>query len=94
MSSENDKANWFSVTNLLVVISIAANGVIFSMLSNMDNKLFVHLTNSNLHIPRETVVSKDEFTIYQLMRDRQVAGIKESIDRIELLLKEHIQARK
>jgi hypothetical protein len=42
-----------------------------------------HLQNSELHVPRSTVVSKDEFVIYQAMRDKQMSDLSCSLARIE-----------
>ena len=53
-----------------------------------------HLQNSGIHIPRETVVSKDEFCLYQTMRDRQMTDIKDELSEIKKLLNEHMKEGK
>lgn len=50
-----------------------------------------HFQNSELHVPRATIVSKDEFTIYQAMRDREMATLKESIYHIENMMEKHME---
>ena len=49
---------------------------------DMSVQIVAHLCNSEIHIPRATVVSRDEFYIYQSMRDKQMAGIQVSLDRL------------
>ena len=45
---------WFRViTPTLVTISIAFLGVINYQLRTLDSKIFIHLTNHEIHIPRE-----------------------------------------
>jgi len=76
----------FSITNILVSIALAVNGIIFFQLADINNKLFVHLTNASIHIPRESIVSKDEFIIYQMMRDKQISDIKDSIKEVKEMI--------
>ena len=59
-------------------------------LKQIDNKMFIHLTNSEIHIPRATVVSADEFKIYQCMRDAQMKDLKDGLVEIKKLLMEHM----
>jgi hypothetical protein len=61
-----------------------------SEVTEMRAELLHHLTNSDLHMPRSTVTSKDEFTIYQNMRDKQMLDIRDSMYRVENLLQKHI----
>lgn len=61
-----------------------------SEVTEMRAELLHHLTNSDLHMPRSTVTSKDEFTIYQNMRDKQTQDIKDGISRVENLLQKHM----
>ena len=85
-----EKVGWFSFTNLLVVIALAINAIVFAKLNSIEDKIFLHLTNSELHIPRATIVSKDEFSIYQVMRDRQMAEIKQDVNDIKCMLQSHM----
>jgi hypothetical protein len=72
----NEKPDWLSVTNMLVAIALAINVIVFAQIKDVGDKVFLHLTNSEIHIPRATVVSKDEFIIYQTMRDKQMDDLK------------------
>ena len=58
-------------------------------LKEVSTEVLHHLTNSDIHIPRLTVVSRDEFLIYQSMRDKQMDQIKDSMTRIEAGLERH-----
>ena len=55
-------------------------------LSCIDQKIFTHLTNDEMHSPRSIIVTKPEFMMYQQMRDRQVEDIKDSLERVEKIL--------
>lgn len=72
--------NWRFITPILVTIAIAINGIVLSVVSDTNQKLFKHLTNDELHCPRSVVVSKAEFAIYQEMRQRQMEGVREDIN--------------
>lgn len=58
-------------------------GLLSTDLKDMRISVNSHLQNSELHIPRATIVSRDEFIIYQNMRDKQMQDIKDGISRIE-----------
>jgi hypothetical protein len=81
----------------VLVLGFYINGMNASVLevkasiNNMQAELFHHLTNAELHIPRSTVTSKDEFIIYQAMRDKQMADIKDGLCRVESLLMKHME---
>jgi hypothetical protein len=72
-----------SVTPVLITIGIFYLGGIKSDISKIDDKLFRHLTNDEIHAPRTMVVNKSEFEIYQIMRDRQMTDLKDITCRIE-----------
>lgn len=48
-----------------------------------------HLQNSELHIPRATIVNRDEWMIYQTMRDKQMGDIKDRLGELKIMLDEH-----
>ena len=54
-----------------------------------DEKMFKHLTNEEIHIPRATVVNKAEFDLYQKMRDRQMDSMENVVRDIRNMLKEN-----
>jgi hypothetical protein len=71
------------ITPFLLLVLTAIGGSINSRLTDIDTKLFKHLTNDELHCPRSLMVTKAEYNIYQTMRDRQMMDIKEQLSRIE-----------
>jgi len=71
------------ITPFLLLVMTAIGGSINSRLTDIDNKMFKHLTNDELHCPRSLMVTKAEYNIYQTMRDRQMADIKDQLSRIE-----------
>lgn len=96
--SGNNKVGWFNVTNMLVIIAIAANAIVWTQLSNLDdkisdmnNKIFIHMTNADIHIPREMMLSRGEFIIYQNMSDQQIQDIKNVICEVREILHRHFE---
>jgi hypothetical protein len=87
------KLNWWDYVQFVTPIIMALVAFIVGDLRNqiqdlrvttkdMSTQIVTHLCNSEIHIPRATVVSRDEFYIYQSMRDKQMAGIQISLDRL------------
>ena len=76
--------------NLLAGMVLTNQVEMRATIMQMDSKMFSHLTNANIHIPRETVVSKDEFVIYQTMRDKQMSSLNETLCRIEGKIDAHM----
>jgi hypothetical protein len=86
---------WITPITLLLIstligIAITNQNDIKFQLSEISSKMFIHLTNAELHIPRATIVSKDEFIIYQCMRDKQMADIKDSLAEVTKLLRNRL----
>lgn len=54
-----------------------------TQLTCIDEKMFKHLTNDEMHSPRSLIITKPEFEMYQSMRDKQMNDIKDSMSRIE-----------
>lgn len=79
------------VTPLLITVAIALLSILLSSVNSIDEKLFKHLTNDEIHCARSIMVSKSEFNIYQSMRDRQMFDLKDGISEIKLLLREHMK---
>jgi hypothetical protein len=101
MSDTNNKS-WMEHLRLvtpflIVVLGFYVNGMnnsiieVKTSINSMQAELFHHLTNSDLHMPRASVTSKDEFVIYQAMRDKQMADLKEELFRIEAMLEKHME---
>ncbi len=55
-------------------------------ITQIDDKLFKHLTNEEIHVPRGLVVSQEAFVIYQNMRDKEMETMKEGIFDIKGIL--------
>jgi len=53
---------------------------ILSVVTETKNQLFTHLTNHDIHIPREQIVSKAEFQIYSNTVAETAKDIKKAID--------------
>jgi hypothetical protein len=65
MNEQNYGAIFKSVISIGVTISIFLLTLIYGKVTDMDQKLFKHLTNDELHTPRSCVVSREEFELYR-----------------------------
>ena len=94
---ENDKKSWteyFRLITPFLVIVIGCIGWSVNMrvcqlegkIDNIDQKLFVHLTNEQIHTPRGLVVSQEAFTLYQTMRDKQMQDVKETLNEVKAII--------
>jgi hypothetical protein len=70
----------------LISIAIFMLGTLINTTNKIDDKLFKHLTNDDLHVLRSTVVSKGEFDIVTKMREQQFCSIQEQLNRLSGLL--------
>lgn len=79
--------SWTEWLRLITPIGIFILGVFVTDINKkidcIDQKLFIHLTNDEMHSPRSLVVTKPEFTMYQVMRDKQMEDIREKISDIK-----------
>lgn len=78
------------VTGILSFVIMILISSLNTTVTEMKNQIFTHLTNHEMHTPRAVLdeamknkVSVDQFTLYQVMRDRQMADIKDSLQRVE-----------
>lgn len=62
--------------NLLAGMMLSNQSQLINKIDVMDGKIFVHLTNEEIHTPRQFVVSKEEFSLYQKMREGQMEELK------------------
>jgi hypothetical protein len=94
MSDSSGNKHWTEsfrvVTPILVTISIFLLGAILSTVSKLDDKVFKHLTNDEIHAPRSMYTTKGDFEFYQKYRDAQIAKLDSYLCRIENLLMEHM----
>ena len=78
-----DKRSWteyFRIISpflLLVLTWISAS--INNRLANIEDKLFKHLTNDEIHCPRSIMVPRAEFDLITKMREQQIKDIKDTI---------------
>lgn len=64
------------ITTLSLFITTGINDKVIAI----DSKLFKHLTNHELHIPRGQVVTRGEFEMYSMNTDRTINGFKEALE--------------
>lgn len=73
-------------TPILVTIACFMLGHLISTTNKIDDKLFQHLTNDELHCPRSVVVGKAEFNMYKDMLNDRVGDIQDTADAMKLSL--------
>ena len=87
------KLNWWDyiqfITPIMIAVFVFVVGDLRNQISDlrvttkdMSTQIVTHLCNNGIHIPRETIVSKDEFLLYQMMRDKQMNEIDRKLERI------------
>jgi hypothetical protein len=82
---------WVAMVSPIFILLVTAIACLsYEKLQSIDDKLFKHLTNDELHTPRSMVISKAEFLLYQNMRDLQMKEIKDAVFEIKDNVKHHI----
>ena len=70
---------WRIVAVAVISSLLASNALILTGVKtevhSIDTKLFTHLINADIHIPREQVVSKAEFQLYKSFSDQEIERI-------------------
>ena len=75
---------WFRfVTPVLVTIAITMVGGLRGDIKDIGNKLFIHLTNEEMHMPRGRISSKAEFELYREFTDKKIDALVNSIEKME-----------
>jgi hypothetical protein len=92
MADNGDKIGWFNFTNVLIGIAIVIQSTQWAFIVDLSNKVFAHLTNSDLHAPRSTFVEAAKFDLYQKMRDDQMRSMVDTLTEIRIMIREHILA--
>jgi hypothetical protein len=91
--SEHNGRSWTEyfrvITPFLLLVITFIGGNINNRLADIENKIFRHLTNDEIHTPRTVVVEKGEFDLYQKMRDKQMDSMMDMIAEIKVLIKDH-----
>ncbi len=75
------------ITPVLVTIAIFMLGVIMAQVNRIDEKLFHHLANDEIHMPRSLYVSKAEFDIQSRFIEKENDRIIKVIDELRSDLK-------
>ncbi len=65
------------ITTLSLFITTGLRGDI----KKIDNKIFIHLTNHEIHIPRAQVVSKAIFDMHCYVSDNKIEKLIEEINK-------------
>jgi hypothetical protein len=96
-SEEKGTVEYFKIIISVILFGLTAYmGVIDNhlmrienTLNGIDERLFKHLTNDELHAPRSLVITRPEFSLYQEMRSKEMTQLGEGIHEIKILLQEH-----
>ena len=75
------------ITPVLVTIAIFMLGVIMAQVTRIDEKLFHHLANDEIHMPRSLYVSKAEFDIQSRFIEKENDRIIKAIDELKADIK-------
>ncbi len=82
------KEGWTKyITPVLVTIAIFMLGNIMTQVGRVDDKLFHHLANDEIHMPRSLFVSKAEFDLHSKFSDKETERILKAIDELRNDLK-------
>jgi hypothetical protein len=68
------------ITPVLVTIAIFMLGNIMAQVGRVDDKLFHHLANDEIHMPRSLYVSKAEFDLQSRFIEKENDRIIKAID--------------
>ena len=83
-----NSAGWTKyITPVLVTIALFMLGTIMAQVSRIDEKLFHHLANDEIHMPRSLYVSKAEFDIQSRFIEKENDRIIKAIDDLRKDLK-------
>ena len=96
-NDERDFSMWSLMrlaTPVLITICLFVISSMNSTMTRIDEKLFKHLTNDEIHSPKSMVVSKAEFSIYQGFREREMNELRLSQNEMQKNQKEILDAIK
>src|SRR5574343_1662025 len=79
------------LTPMLVTVAIFILGNIMSKVNSIDEKMFKHLTNDELHCPRSIMLAKSEFDIYQNFRSKEMLELRDEITEMKKNQLEHFK---
>jgi len=82
------KESWTKyITPVLVTIAIFMLGNLTAQTGRVEEKLFHHLANDEIHMPRSLFVSKAEFDLHSKFSDKETERILKAIDELRNDLK-------
>ena len=89
------KSSWaIRAVPYLISIAIFMLGTLINTTNKIDDKLFKHLTNDDLHVLRSTVISKGEFDLVSKIREQQFNKIDAKLDSIDRLIQRHMEIQR
>lgn len=68
------------ITPVLMTVAIFMLGTIIAQVNRIDEKLFQHLANDQIHMPRSQFVSKAEFDLHCKFFEKENDRIIKAID--------------
>lgn len=71
-----------AVPSILITIAIAMLGSLTAKQDKMEERLFKHFTNEEIHIPRSTVVTKAEFDIINRINENRFIEVRDELRNI------------
>ena len=78
-----DRENWTRyITPVLVTIAIFMLGEVMAQVGRVEEKLFHHLSNDEIHMPRSLFVSRAEFDLQSKFSEKEIDRILQAIDRL------------
>lgn len=81
---------WKIISTALISALLAINAGLYTSvkldLKNIDAKIFHHLTNDEIHIPREYVVPKAEFDMVNNYQEKQRQDVLKAITEIKSMI--------
>ena len=79
-----DKDNWTKyITPILVTIALFMLGEVMAQVGRVEEKLFHHLSNDEIHMPRSQFVTKAEFDLQSKFAEKETERILKAIDELK-----------
>ena len=78
---------------IMTLILFIVGGLSFQIRA-IDTKLFTHLTNHELHVPRGQITTKSEFSLHCMSSEQMRNDVKDNMHKVESNLKDFIRANK
>jgi hypothetical protein len=74
------------ITPVGMTLVLAFVTLINTKIDKLDDKVFRHLTNDEIHSPRSQFVENTKFELYQKMRDAQIESNEKTICEIKAMI--------